>query len=234
MLKKIARMLLGPVIRIFAYLRKETRDREDLHFVVWRRAAQSSATYVEAHLSRALVFPSREQLWGHALSKVSIDGLHMEFGVYSGYSINWFARVIERKGAKIYGFDSFEGLKEDWHGTGLTRGAFDLGGRLPRVRKNVELIKGWFDATVPTFLSRGQEPAAFIHLDADTYESTKLVLGLLSGRIVPGTIIVLDEYLGFPNWQNGEFRAWAEYVTQKNIRYEYIGFSPQQAALRVL
>mgnify|MGYP004293221693 CR=1 FL=1 len=45
---------------------------------------------------------------------------------------------------------------------------------LPRVRDNVVLHKGWFNDTLPPFLdSAGRDlPAAFLHLDADIFEST--------------------------------------------------------------
>ena len=46
------------------------------------------------------------------------DNLYIEFGVFSGTSINYFSKNLKKK---IYGFDSFEGLKEDWVGTTVTR-----------------------------------------------------------------------------------------------------------------
>lgn len=46
-----------------------------------------------------------------AFSKCTIEGLIMEFGVYSGRTINHMANLTNKT---IYGFDSFEGLPEDW------------------------------------------------------------------------------------------------------------------------
>ena len=40
------------------------------------------------------------------------DGLFLEFGVYKGTSINFISSLIPDK--KIYGFDSFGGLPEEW------------------------------------------------------------------------------------------------------------------------
>ncbi len=54
---------------------------------------------------------------------------------------------------------------------------------------------------------------------------TRLLLSLLRGRIVRGTVIVFDEYLGSPNWRNGEFRAWAEFVKAKGLAYRNLAFS---------
>ena len=159
--------------------------------------------------------------------------LHAEFGVFEGHSINHIAAEIGDK--TIYGFDSFEGLKEDWSGTWYRAGHFTLGGTPPAVRPNVRLIKGWFDATVPAFLAeQGGMPFAFVHLDADTYESTSLVLSHLADRIVSGTVLVFDDYLGFPNWQHGEYRAWQQFVVARGLTYRYLAFGNTSVAVQVL
>ena len=41
------------------------------------------------------------------------NGLFLEFGVWKGGSINLFAKQLSKNGNTIYGFDSFEGLKEE-------------------------------------------------------------------------------------------------------------------------
>ena len=73
-----------------------------------------------------------------------------------------------------------------------------------------------------------------MHLDADTFESTALVLSLLGERIVPGTVIVFDEYLGFPNWQKGEYRAWQQFVASRGLKYHYLAFGNTPVAVIVL
>jgi hypothetical protein len=65
----------------------------------------------------------------------------LEFGVYRGTSINFFA---SRLNGVLYGFDSFEGLNESMPGTNAIKGTFNLGGDMPTVLSNVKLIKGWF------------------------------------------------------------------------------------------
>ena len=95
------------------------------------------------------------------------------------------------------------------------------------------LIHGWFADTLPTFLKEHSSPFNFIHMDADTYESTKQVLDLIGSRIIAGTIIVFDEYQGNPNWINCEYKAWQEFVSLHKINYQYLAFSPQSATLIV-
>ena len=208
---------------------------EDVINTVKQRAVATSADYIEAHLEGALIFPFRGNVWDYALSKVSIDGLYAEFGVHNGDSINHMAAVVQPKNVTFYGFDSFEGLKEDWRGTWYRAGHFDRGGTLPDVLPNVTLVKGWFDDTVPPFLeAHPKKPFAFLHLDADTFETTASLLSMLKDRIVKGTVIVFDEYLGFPNWQKGEFRAWQDFVAAQGLAYCYLAFSNTPTALMVL
>ena len=61
------------------------------------------------------------------------NGYFIEFGVYDGESINFFAEKIGDK--KIYGFDSFQGLKDDWIGHHLPAKTFDLSGKIPNLKK---------------------------------------------------------------------------------------------------
>lgn len=226
------------LVRLLRYIRSRVSPAsealDDVFKTVMRRAVATSADYVEARLDKALLFPNRELLWDFALSKATRAGLFAEFGVFTGWSINYFARALGGRDVTIYGFDSFEGLREDWHGTWYAAGHFDLGGQPPPVLPNVTLIKGWFADTIPPFLDSHPGRLAFVHLDADTYESTARVLALLKDRIAQGTIVVFDEYFGFPNWQNGEFRAWQDFVEACHLSYRYLGFSVTQAALQVL
>jgi predicted O-methyltransferase YrrM len=177
-------------------------------------------------------FTGRDELLTHAVSNITVDGLALEFGVFSGHSINHIASALPDR--TIYGFDSFQGLPESWTSTTATgHFAQDF---LPPVRENVELIVGWFDRTLPGFLDTHPEKVAFLHVDCDLYLSTQTVLAQLRDRIVPGTITVFDEYFNYPGWKRHEFQAFQEFVKHRRIRYEYIGLVPsfEQVAVRIL
>lgn len=192
-----------------------------------------SAKFIYENIENAVLFYSREELWKFALGNTTNDGLHLEFGVADGYSLNNIAP--QKKSTQFYGFDSFEGLPESWYGTnGYLKGAFDRSGLLPEVPKNVELIAGWFEETLPKFLDKFQEKISFIHLDADIYSSTNYVLSLLNSRISTNTILVFDEYHGYPGWKNGEKKAWEEFVEVNKLNFEYIAFAQMQVAIKVI
>lgn len=120
-------------------------------------------------------------------------GLNIELGVYNGVTIGCLATA--RPELKFHGFDSFEGLPEDWDmgQKSVKKEAFDRKGELPEVPENVKLYKGWFNETLPPFLTEALSPISFLHVDCDIYSSTDYSLNLLNDRIVPGTIIRFDE-----------------------------------------
>ena len=179
--------------------------------------------------------------------KVTVDGLWLEFGVYRGRTI---CNISENTNKIVYGFDSFEGLHEHWDSDN-PKGIYSLNGRIPegaicgedwevpyKMRpwpENVKLIQGYFGDTLPQFLVEHTGPIAFLHIDSDLYSSARYVLDTLAERIVPGTVIVFDEYFNFPGWQQDEFRAWQEFVAKKRIKYEYLGFvsGHQEVAIKV-
>jgi hypothetical protein len=196
-----------------------------------RRTAMECADYVQEEMASALQFIGKKDLLAHALTKIGPGGLVAEFGVWNGSSINHIARIV--RSSAVYGFDSFEGLKEDWAGWDQVKGKFDRGGKAPKVESNVRLVKGWFDKSLPPFLVENTEPFSFIHVDSDTYESAKTVLDLVGGRIRVGTVMVFDEYFGYRGWKAGEFKAWQEHTKGHNVAYEYLAFSSQSVSLRV-
>ena len=194
-----------------------------------QRARASALDYVDAHMPRAMMFSSREPLWKLAVRDIKSNGLAIEFGVWEGYSIKFFAKYFQM----VYGFDSFLGLQEDWAGHDMVKGSFDLKGVLPSVPANVHLVPGWFDQTIPEFLQKHPGNFSFVHVDCDTYEATTTILSLIGDRLQSGTVLVFDEYFGFPGWQQGEYRAWQEFVA-RGLKYEYIGCSEYAVALRLL
>jgi hypothetical protein len=159
----------------------------------------------------------------HMKLKHKKNTLWLEFGVASGNTINYISKFTK---SKVYGFDSFEGLPEKWR-DGFNKGAFNSNGNLPEVNSNVELIKGWFNKTLPNFIKMHNKKVSFIHMDADLYSSTKYVLDVLKDYIDKDCIIVFDELLNYPGFdgKKGELRAFYEFITENIVDYEWIGMN---------
>jgi len=209
-------------------------DIHDLELARHRKALLEAADFVDEHLAGRPGFSDRYQLLRHSLERVDpkIGGLYCEFGVGQGDSVNFIASVVPQQ--KLHGFDSFEGLPENWR-DGHGKGTFKTSG-LPRVLPNVVLHKGWFHESLPGFKQKHPEPAAFFHLDADLYSSTKTVFDILGDQVVAGSVLVFDEFIGYPGWRQGEFRAFREFAEARGLEYEYLGYCQrgQQVALRVI
>lgn len=158
------------------------------------------------------------------------NGLILEFGVRFGNTIRQIAALAHQQ---VHGFDSFEGLPEEWHHE--AKGSYTTKGQIPSVPKNVSLHVGWFDESLPAFLQSHQGPARLINVDCDIYSSTKTVLDFLAPRIVPGTVIVFDEYIGNEHWREDEFKAFQEAVAKYGWHYNYLCVSPftKQVAVQI-
>ena len=119
---------------------------------------------------------------------------YLEFGVFQGESIRKVSQLNPNPQARFYGFDSFEGLPQDWNEE-KKKGTFDVGGQLPQIADpRVKFVKGWFDLTLPPFLQTYQpQDQLWIHIDADLYGSTMCALTYLNKHIRAGTIVVFDE-----------------------------------------
>jgi len=202
----------------------------DYEMVACLMASASSADYMMQRMMGAENLVHVGPLLGFALGQCTLDGLIMEFGVYRGASLRAIARHVPQE---VHGFDSFEGLPQDW--TYLQkRGRFSLQGQVPQFEEaNIRVHKGWFDQTLPPFLAQYPGPARFIYIDCDIYASTRTVLESLKPRIVSGTVIVFDEYLNYPGWQQHEYKAFQEFVAQTGITYRYIGFASSEQAVAI-
>lgn len=202
----------------------------DLWIDLRLHAKREAVEYAITHMQEAMVLPDRLHLLSFALARAPEDGLVLEFGVEKGASLRHLAGLTRRS---VHGFDSFEGLPGDWHGTRAVKGTFSRRGRLPRVPANAVLHVGWFDDTLPAFLGANPPPCALIHVDCDIYASTASVLTHLAGRIRPGTVIVFDEYFNYPGWRQHEYKAFQEFIARSGLKYRYLGFSAEKGHVAV-
>jgi hypothetical protein len=203
---------------------------KDLALELQLEAKRESIAYLMTHMREAQLCGDRLTLHRLALEQVSTEGLYLELGVKSGGSIRDIARLC---GKTVHGFDSFEGLPEDWSGTSLRKGRFSRRGRLPSVPRNVRLHRGWFADSLPAFAADHPGPIAFMHVDCDLYSSTRTAFDVLGDRIGSGAVVVFDEYFNYPGWQAHEFKAFQEFVAARGVRYRYLGFVARGGSVAV-
>ena len=156
---------------------------------------------------------------------------YLEFGVYAGNTINFFSNYL----STIYGFDSFEGLREDWVGiSNHPKGTFNLNKKLPKLNKNVIPVVGWVQDTLVAFLEKNKPEINFVHMDMDTYETTKFVLTKIKPYLVKNCIIAFDELYNYSGWEVGEYKALKETFNDNEYRYVCFCLNGHQAAIKII
>lgn len=153
----------------------------------------------------------------------------VEFGVYSGYSLGIIAEHMP-----VIGFDSFEGLPEDWR-PGFPKGTFTTAGLQIMPNANAMIVPGWFEDTVPTFPF---PPLGLVHIDCDLYSSTATALNAVMPYVDVDTIFVFDEFHSYPGADQHEEKAFDEWRMSYGVTCEMLawgeGEHAQEAAFQII
>jgi predicted O-methyltransferase YrrM len=193
-------------------------------------AGASTVEFIKSDCPRAVACRTPRRLMDLAIDRVSLqEGLILEFGVYKGGSIGYMANKLVDK--TVYGFDSFEGLPEGWANN--DKGAFTVHGVLPKVPKNVRLCKGYFEDTIQDWGEKNKGDIAFLHVDCDLRSSTQTIFEALSDRIVPGTVILFDDYFNFPSWKEDGHAVFQDFIEKKKWNVSYLGYAFKELAVKI-
>lgn len=182
---------------------------------------------------------------------LGLPGSIVECGVFKGASLLTFAKLIEVHCPgdtlkRVIGFDTFSGfaslnekdgapderrgrIKGGWN-SGIFKPALDQmieilqrDSMVPRF-KRIELVEGDITVTAPTYVEKNPGlRISLLHLDLDLYEPTLAALGSLYPLVVPGGIVLLDEY-GMETWP-GESAAFDEFFGDHRphlLKFPYI------------
>jgi len=166
-------------------------------------------------------FRRREQLFdivGAQLGELAT--LYMEFGVWEGAATRYWSKLLRNPKSVLHGFDSFEGLPEDWN-VYCGQGSFSTGGNVPHIDDTrVQFFKGWFEQTLPKYKWPAHD-ALVLNFDADLYSSTIFVLNALQEHILPGTYVYFDEFQN--RWH--ELRAFDEFIKRTGMSFSLVGLT---------
>ncbi len=165
--------------------------------------------------------PKRYNLFYLAKGIAHLDGDTVECGVASGITSYLISRATYRDNRHHHAFDSFEGLPEPINEDAapnntiqLQKGEYavdieDVQNNLKELA-NIHLYQGW----IP---ERFREVSGYkfilVHVDVDFYQPTLDALLFFYERIVPGGIIVCDDYgfIGTP----GAKKAMDDFFSDK-------------------
>jgi O-methyltransferase len=167
-------------------------------------------------------YSKRYQLYRYVADTLQLENEaidYLEFGVAKGFSFKWWLSACTNNDSRFYGFDTFEGLPENW-GT-FNRG--DMAADIPETEDNrAKFIKGLFQDTLQDFLfSYKTAPGKrkIIHLDADLFSSTLFVLSSLAPCLKRGDILIFDEF----NVPDHEFFAFRIFCDSWYIKTRLLG-----------
>ncbi len=166
----------------------------------------------------------RKDLWDICIGTMgkATSVLMLEFGVWQGESISYFSKNLTHSASCFWGFDSFEGLPEDWKH--MQKGTFSTKGTMPVIDDSrVHFVKGWFQNTFAEGVAsaRGANPtpgAVLVHFDADLYSSTLFLLSRLYDQFEEYHFI-FDEFTG------DECRALLNFQQSHGCEVEFIAYS---------
>lgn len=186
--------------------------------------------------------------WELYKTVVDLPGEVFELGVFKGASLVRFAtfrQALEAESSRrIVGFDAFGAFPtdrltlasdaafvesfEEGSGRGLSRD--EVAAVLARKGfGGVELVAGDVFETLPAHLdARPETRVALLHLDMDVHEPTALALELLWERVVPGGLVVVDDYGAV----EGATRAVDAFFAGRGVRVEKLRFYKVPAFVR--
>jgi hypothetical protein len=132
---------------------------------------------------------------------------YLEFGVYQGASLRMWCAMDRNPESRFFGFDSFQGLPEDWTAD-KPAGTFSTG--VPQIGDDrCRLLMGLFHDTLYPFLAEFQTRGQLVvHIDCDLYSSALFCLMALDRWLVPGVIVVFDEFYDLQN-EFAAYRDWS-------------------------
>lgn len=186
------------------------------------------------HIKKSVCFKDFWSIREHAIkTAISNDKnneyYYLEFGVWQGATANFFSKHAH----KVYAFDSFEGLSEDWGGTDMAKGFFNLNGKPPKLNPNVEPVIGWVDDTLDDFLKKHNPKINFVHLDMDTYNPTKFTLQKIKPYLVKDAVILFDELYHYVGWDEGEYKALNEVFNEDEFKYHAFNINGKNASIQI-
>ncbi len=228
MAKTIRDLLKGVVLAVLP-------DSDKLRHVAYRPKLD---TWRKERAGTYPVFETRTDLYDFVNNELlkNVAMQYLEFGVFEGASIKYFSEINQQAESTFVGFDSFEGLPEDWNFFSSTqkRETFSTGGKLPNISdERVSFRKGLFQQTLPGFLNEfSLQHRLVIHNDSDLYSATLYALLTANEIIKPGTIIIFDEFSCIMH----EFRALEDYCSACMRSYEVVAATKEdeQIAIRML
>jgi O-methyltransferase len=207
------------------------------YYCEWRERRVYEQSYHRFKNYTMIPLPNYVDTLRLAKRVTSIEGCVVQCGVWKGGMAAGLVTILGTK-RDYFLFDSFEGLPEakaidgqaalQWQHNTQSADYHDNCSASPAFAERVmklsgaekyHLIKGWFNETLSR--NRPKVPIAFLHLDADWYDSMTECLEQLFDSVAVGGLVVLDDYY----YWDGTSRALHDFLSRRSAveRIRHIG-----------
>lgn len=193
----------GPRLTNIDLLEGRKRDsfaeiRDDLFWTCYDKSKHFSMVHITGfyNIYQSIRYISKNKLPGDIIECGCFLG---GCGIFAGLLLD----ALNDSGRTIYLFDSFEGFPagEVDYILGKQVKSSRYQNTEQHVRENIAfarpgstnitLVPGFVEDTLPKFESG---PIALLRLDTDFYNSTKVEFDILYDRLVPGGVLIVDDY----------------------------------------
>jgi hypothetical protein len=241
-MKKIIKKILLQLSRtiyfiwrfIFYIIPKEFQKNSELEIKIKKHLTEDIFNHFKENFKKSVLLRDEFKIREYAITTSLLNDknksyYYLEFGTWKGESANFFSKYLN----KLYVFDSFEGLMEDWAGTGSAKSDFNLNKKIPKLNSNVEVIAGWIEDTLETFLKNNNPKINFVHFDMDTYSPTKFALEILKPYLAKEAIIIFDQLYNYIGWEEGEYKALKEVFKENEFKYKAFCLNSSQVVIQL-
>ncbi len=156
---------------------------------------------------KALIWRRYVLAWaGHHCSNLG-DGSFTEFGCYDGIASMFVNEYndLSKKNVPFYLYDCFEPPPNSAKFPKHSKDLFFEVKELFKTKDNVKIVKG----ILPDTLDICPEKISWAHIDLNDVRAEIAVLEIIFDKIIPGGIIILDDY--------GWVGYWDQYVAEKSF-----------------
>jgi hypothetical protein len=194
----------------------------DIRLGLQQRALASTVDLIESRMPGVSPSPSALDLLDRALRRADLsdDRLLCAFGTLNTAVID---RLADAAPNAVLVVGRLDGEADHSRAPGLPKRRPALE-KLFSNRRKVVFVGGAPGRALPHFLAECRGMVGFMHVGCGTFSSARAVLDILQPRLGPGAVVLFAKYFNHPGWEEGEHRAFTEFLAKAGLGAGYIGY----------
>ena len=206
------------------YVVASTMSEFNLLDILWERASAESADFAEEHLGKALVFSDKAQFMHFVIQKMrklKVGSCFLSCNAQSEKNEldDFFTRIPHSD------MHSFRSLADAWKSNHPVKD--------PYSNTTPPSDTYYVDSAFKQSPSKEIPFVGLIHIEGGIPEVAKIVLEGVEKNLKQGVLLMFGELIGYPNWRNGQYRAWNRIAEVYGLKFRYLGFCDHQALVEI-